>query len=204
MAQSPERRERRVPSGIAVVAAMAALMWVLEILDAILGGDLDRHGIEPRDTHGLVGIVTAPFLHDGFGHLISNTIPFLMLGAIIAIGGALRVVAVTGIVALVGGLGTWLTGAGDSIHIGASGLVFGFAAYLLVRFLYSRNVLHLGAAVIVLLVWGSSLLIGFLPSPGISWQGHLFGAAGGVVAARVLHKRRELGRGRGELNPALR
>jgi membrane associated rhomboid family serine protease len=205
MAQLLEAQDRRGPSGIAVVAAMAALMWVLELLDAVLGGDLDRHGIEPRDADGLVGIVTAPFLHAGFGHLIANTIPFLILGAVIAIGGALRVASVTAIVAVVGGLGTWLTGSGGSVHIGASGLVFGYAAYLIVRFWYSRSLLHLGAGIAVLVVWGGSLLVSLLPSPGISWQGHLFGAAGGVVAARMLHRRRdELAGGRGELRPSPR
>jgi len=199
-----ERSERRPPSGIVIVGVMAALMWAVEIIDAILGGDLDRYGIEPRDADGLVGIVTAPFLHDGFGHLISNTIPFLILGAVIALGGAVRVLAVTAIVAVVGGLGTWLTGSGGSIHIGASGLVFGYAAYLIVRFVYSRNLPHLAAGAAVLLVWGTSLAFGLLPSPGTSWQGHLFGAAGGVVAARMLHKRRELERGSGGLSPALR
>jgi membrane associated rhomboid family serine protease len=188
MASSPPER-RRPPSGFALVGAMAALMWVSEIVDTALGGDLDRYGIEPRDADGLIGIVTSPFLHGGFGHLLGNTIPFLMLGAIIALGGAARVLAVTGIVALVGGAATWLIAPGDSIHIGASGIVFGYAAYLIARFAYSRNLLHLAAAVAVVLVWGTTLLFGFVPTPGVSWEGHLFGAIGGVVGARLLHRR---------------
>jgi membrane associated rhomboid family serine protease len=181
--------ERRTPSGFAVVGAMAALMWVVEIVDSALGGDLDGYGIEPRDPDGLVGVVFAPFLHGGFGHLIGNTIPFLALGFVIALGGAARVLAVTAIVAVVGGLATWLIGPENSNHIGASGIVFGYAAYLVSRFLYTRNALHLGAGVAVVLIWGTTLLIGFVPTPGVSWQGHLFGAVGGIVAARLLHRR---------------
>ena len=184
---SPERR--RPPSGFAVVGAMAALMWVSEIVDTVLGGDLDQYGIEPRDSDGLVGIVASPFLHGGFGHLIGNTIPFLFLGFLIALGGAMRVVVVTAIVAAVGGALTWLTGPENSVHIGASGIVFGYAAYLIARFVYSRNLLHLGAAIAVVVIWGATLLVGFVPTPGVSWQGHLFGAVGGVVAARVVHRR---------------
>ena len=185
--------QRRTPSGFVLVGAMAALMWVLEILDAALGGDLDRHGIEPREVDGLDGILFSPFLHGGFGHLIGNTIPFLMLGALIALGGAARVLAVTAVVVVVGGIGTWVTGPDGSVHIGASGVVFGYAAYLISRFYYTRNLLHLGAGVAVVLVWGTTLLIGFVPTPGVSWQGHFFGAVGGVVAARLVHRRRARG-----------
>ena len=181
------RRDDRV-RGLMLVAALATVMWAVEIVD-LVAGDLDSAGIRPRDPEGLVGIVAAPFLHGGFGHLIGNTIPFLVLGALIALSGAARVVIVTAVVALVGGLLTWLTGPENSIHIGASGIVFGYAGYLVARFVYSRNLLHLAAAVAVVLVWGTTLLIGFVPTPGVSWQGHLFGAVGGVVAARLVHRR---------------
>ena len=105
--------------------------------------------------------------------------------------GLARVAAVTAIVAVVGGLGTWLVGPAGTVHIGASGLVFGFASYLLVRGFFSRRPLHLIVGVAVLLVYGTTLLFGFVPTPGVSWQGHLFGAVGGVLAARVLHARRD-------------
>ena len=169
-----------------LLAGMAALMWVVEVADAI-AFDLDRHGIEPRQVDGLDGIVLAPFLHGGFGHLVGNTIPFLLLGAAIALGGLGRVAAVTVIVALVGGLGTWLTGPEDTVHIGASGVVFGYAAYLVTRFWWTRRALDLGLALLVLGVYGTTLLVGLVPTPGVSWQGHLFGALGGVAAARLVH-----------------
>ena len=181
--------------GLVLVAGMAALMWAVEIVDAA-AFDLDRHGIEPRDVDGLPGIVFAPFLHAGFGHLIGNTLPFLVLGAVVAVGGLARVAAVTAIIALVGGLGTWLVAPEGTVHIGASGIVFGYATYLLTRGLFSRSMLHLGTGLLVLLVYGSTLLFGLVPTPGVSWQGHFFGGVGGIVAARFIHARRPAERDR--------
>lgn len=175
--------------GLVLVAAMVALMWVLEIVD-VVGGNLDSNGIHPRDVDTLPDIAFAPFLHAGWGHLIGNTVPFVLLGGAIALSGLARTAAVTAIVAVVGGLGTWLIGPADTNHIGASGLVFGFAAYLIARGAYSRRPLHLGAGLAVIAVYGATLLFGFIPHPGVSWQGHLFGAVGGVVAARVLDRKR--------------
>jgi membrane associated rhomboid family serine protease len=185
----PHPRPSPARQGLVLVAAAAALMWLVEIVDQAANARLDRHGIEPRDPDGLVGIVTAPFLHGGFDHLLSNTVPFLVLGAAIAIGGAARVLAVTAIIAVVGGLGTWLVAPSGTIHIGASGIVFGFAAYLAVRGLYSRSIGQIALGLLVLAVWGTTLLQGLVPTEGVSWQGHLFGAIGGIVAARALHRR---------------
>ncbi|MGI8780828.1 MAG: rhomboid family intramembrane serine protease [Solirubrobacteraceae bacterium] len=177
--------------GMLLVAAMAALMWIVEIADQVGGGRLDRYGIEPREAEGLDGVVLAPFLHGDFDHLIGNTIPFLALGFAIALGGAARVAIVTAVVALVGGLGTWLVAPSDTVHIGASGIVFGYAAYLVARGGYSRGMVQIGVGLVVLGVWGTTLLRGLVPENGISWQGHVFGAVGGVVAARLLHRRAE-------------
>jgi membrane associated rhomboid family serine protease len=175
--------------GGVVVLAMAAVMWIVEAVDQIAGGRLDAYGIEPRETDGLDGVVWAPFLHAGFDHLIGNTIPFLVLGLAIAFGGAVRVAVVTVIVALVGGLGTWLVAPSNTVHIGASGIVFGYAAYLVARGAYSRSAAQIGIGLIVLAVWGTTLLRGLVPEDGISWQGHFFGAVGGIVAAWLLHRR---------------
>ena len=184
----PARRDPEVRNGVALVVAMVAVMWGVEIVD-LVAGDLDAAGIRPRDPEGLVGIATSPFLHGGFGHLIGNTIPFLVLGAGIALSGLARVALVTLIVAVVGGLGTWITASEGSVHIGASGLVFGFATYLVVRGAFTRRIWHLLGGLVVLAVYGTTLLFGLVPTPGVSWQGHLFGAVGGVVAARVLDRR---------------
>lgn len=174
--------------GVLFVAALVAIMWVVEIVD-VFAGDLDSAGIRPRDADGLVGVALAPVLHGGFGHLMGNTVPFLILGAAIALGGLARVAAVTVIVALVGGLGTWLAAPAGTIHIGASGLVFGFASYLVARGVYSRRALHLAAGLAVIAIYGTTLLFGLVPTPGVSWQGHAFGAVGGVFAAWLLDRR---------------
>ena len=189
---SPSAAEGRSSryDGFIVVFALVLIMWVSEAVDAVAGHRLDGYGIEPRDPDGLSGIIAAPFLHGGFGHLISNSVPFLAMGFVIAFKGAVRVAAVTTIVALVSGLGTWLVAPSNTVHIGASGLVFGYATYLLSRGFFDRDVLGLAIGLVVGLVWGTALLGGLLPEEGISWQGHLFGAIGGVVAARVLARRR--------------
>ena len=169
---------------------MVALMWILEIVDVAVDHRLDRLGIEPREVDGLDGVVAAPFLHVGFGHLIANTIPFLVMGVVIAFEGPLRLLGVTAIAALVSGVGTWLIAPSDSIHLGASGVVFGYATYLIARGLFNRRLTELAIGLVVALVWGGALLAGLEPQRGISWQGHLFGAIGGVVAARVLTRPR--------------
>jgi len=165
------------------------LMWLVEAID-VAAGNLDSAGIHPRDAEGLAGIAASPFLHAGFGHLIGNTIPFLVLGMAIAVGGLIRTLAVVGIVAVIGGVGTWLTAPSYTVVIGASGLVFGFATYLVARGAYSRTPWHIAGGLVVLVIYGSTLLVGLVPTPGVSWQGHLFGGVGGLVAARALHRAR--------------
>ena len=174
--------------GVQLIAAMVALMWLAEGIDVVVGGDLDGLGIEPREPDGLAGIVAAPFLHAGFGHLIANTVPFAVMGAVIAINGIRRVLIVSAIVALVSGLGTWLIGPENTVHIGASGIVFGFATYLLARGFFNRNMPDLAIGAAVALLFGGALLGGMLPEQGISWQSHVFGALGGLLAAQYLAK----------------
>jgi membrane associated rhomboid family serine protease len=165
---------------------MVALMWVMEVVDTIDKHRLDQWGIEPHDVEGLRGVVAAPFLHAGFDHLISNTIPFAVLGLLIALNGAVRVLVVTGIVMLIGGLGTWVFAPENTLHIGASGVVFGYASYLISRGVFDKSLLELAIGALVVAIWGGALLTSLAPREGISWQGHLFGAIGGIVAARVL------------------
>jgi membrane associated rhomboid family serine protease len=190
--QTPARKSRsvvdaaRISSGIKLLVAIVGLMWLSEIVDTALHGRLDRYGIIAREPDGLFGVITAPFLHLGFGHLISNTLPLVTLGAIIAISGALRLFSVTAIVTTIGGLGTWLISPPHTITIGASGLVFGYAAYLIARGIFNRRLGQVAIGVIVVLVWGSALLGGLLPQDGISWQGHLFGGIAGILSAWVL------------------
>ncbi len=182
---APGKSDPRV-SGLMLVGAMVAVMWIVEIVDAIGNGSLDRFGIRPRAVDGLDGIVFSPFLHGSFSHLIGNTIPFVVLGGLIALSGLVRVAAVTLLVAGIGGIGVWLTASSNSVHIGASGIVFGYAGYLVARGLFTRSLMHLAVGALVAAIWGTTLLSGLVPHDGISWQGHLFGAIGGVIAARML------------------
>jgi membrane associated rhomboid family serine protease len=176
----------RIGSGIKLLVALVALMWLSETVDTALHGRLDQYGIVARTPDGLFGILTAPFLHLGFGHLISNTLPLVTLGLLIAVSGAVRLFSVTAMVTVLGGFGTWLMSPPHTITIGASGLVFGYAAYLVARGLFNRRIWQVLIGVVVVLVWGSALLGGLLPQDGISWQGHLCGAIAGLLAAWVL------------------
>jgi membrane associated rhomboid family serine protease len=170
-----------------VVLGLVAAMWALEIIDLLPGTELDQWGIEPRTPEGLVGVAAAPFLHADLAHLLGNTVPFVVLGCVIAASGLQRTVQVTVIVALVAGLGTWLTGPTNTIHIGASGIVFGYLSYLIVRGFFGRHLGQVAIGALVVIFYGG-LLWGLLPAPGVSWQGHLFGAIGGVLAAWIIHR----------------
>lgn len=186
--EPPIRRSRSSARwhGFILLGVLIAVMWLVEAVD-LVAGNLDANGIRPRDEDGLPGILFAPFLHGSLGHLVGNTISMALLGAVVALGGLRNLALVTVIVALVAGLGTWAVAAPGTLHIGASGIAFGYISYLVIRGLYSRSALHVGAGLIVFLFWGGTLLTGLVPEQGISWQGHLFGALGGILAARLLH-----------------
>lgn len=180
---------RAVTAG-AVMAAWVALLWVLEGIDTATGHSLDSYGISPREPAELADIVPSAFLHSGWEHVASNTVPLLVLGFIAALGGAGRFAAVVLMVVLTSGLGVWLTAPANTVTLGASGVVFGLFGYLLVRGFVDRRPLDIVLGVLVAAVYGS-LLWGVLPTDsGISWQGHLFGLIGGVVAAFAFRRPR--------------
>jgi membrane associated rhomboid family serine protease len=177
-------------TGFLLVGALVAVMWVSEIIDSLADHRLDQYGIVPRQVDGLDGVLFSPFLHGGFGHLVGNTIPFLVLGAIIAFNGAMRVLLVTAVVAVVGGLGTWLIAPENSVTIGASGVVMGYATYLIARGVFSRRIVELVLGGVVAVIWGGMVLGSLIPREGVSWQAHLCGGLAGVLAARLLTKPR--------------
>ncbi|HEY2636116.1 MAG TPA: rhomboid family intramembrane serine protease [Solirubrobacteraceae bacterium] len=190
MSTPPRPSHQSRLDGIGLIGVMVALMWIIEVADSLDHHALDQYGIKPRELDGLIGIVTAPLLHVSFGHLIANTVPLGFMGLAIALAGAARVVSVTAIVVVVGGLGTWLIAPSHTVIVGASGLVFGYAAYLLARGVFERGLLELAMGVLVLAVWGGALVGSLVPHDGISWQGHLCGAAAGVLAAALLRRER--------------
>lgn len=173
-----------------IAGGLVGTMWVEEIVDTVaFGGGLDRFGIHPRTTRGLLGIPLAPLLHAGFGHLAANTVPLVVL-AFFVMGRRKRDLAIVSALAtLVGGLGVWLVGAANSVHLGASIVVFGYLGYLLSRGIFERRFWSILGSLVVFFLYGGALW-GLLPGrPGVSWEGHLFGFLGGVLAARLLAKR---------------
>jgi membrane associated rhomboid family serine protease len=180
--------------GGATIVTFVALLYLVELIDQLMGGKLDRYGIRPDTTDGLWGIIFSPLLHAGWPHLIANTVPMLVLGFLMTLAGMSRFVWATAIVWILGGFGTWLIGnlgssCGPTDHIGASGLIFGWLAFLLVFGLFVRKLSHIVIGLVVLFVYGG-VLLGAMPvlgqCGGVSWQGHLCGALAGVVAAYLL------------------
>ena len=167
-----------------VIAAFTALLYLVEFVDlVVLHGSLNNDGIRPRSLSGLGGVIWAPFLHENWGHLASNTLPILIFGFLAMAGGLAQFVSVTALIWVVSGLGVWATAGSGSITIGASGIAFGWLAFLLVRGLFNRSFGQVVVALVLLFYWGS-ILWGLIPGqPDISWQGHVFGAIGGVLAA---------------------
>ena len=174
-----------------ILGSFVLAFWVIEVLDwVIFRGALDRFGVRPRSISGLWGILFGPFLHVGFGHVLANTIPFLVLGWFVMIRRLRDFVLVTAIAAAVSGLGIWLIGPSRSIHLGASGLVFGYFGFLLLRGYYERRLSSILWSIAVVALYGG-MLWGVLPQQaGVSWQAHLFGFIGGGLAAYLLADKR--------------
>ena len=178
---------RELQSHAAILGGFVSLLWIIEIVDVFLfGGRLNAYGVRPRSIDGLEGILFMPFLHGSFAHLAANTLPFVTLGWLIMLREISDFFIVSAVTVLVSGFGVWLTGAPNSVHIGASGLIFGYFGFLLLRGYFERSFTSILLSLIVGFFYGS-LIWGVLPSqPGVSWQGHFFGFVGGVLTAQLL------------------
>ncbi len=197
--KSPEAPPAKWPlwkTGGATMLTFVVLLYLIEIVDQLTGHALDRNGIRPLETDGLSGIIFAPLLHADWAHLVANTVPALVLGFLVTLTGMARFVWATAIIWIVGGLGTWLIGdiGGcrlETNHIGASGLIFGWLAFLLVFGWLTRHIWWIVTGLVVLFVYGG-ILWGAVPvldrCGGVSWQGHLCGAAAGLLAAYWLSR----------------
>lgn len=186
---APASEESELPDWtrpFVVVLVIAGIMWAVQVLDLLPRTDFLRFGIRPRRLVGLRGIVLGPFIHSGFGHLVSNTIPFVTLGCVVAAGGTRRYLQVSGLIVLTSGLGVWLLSPSRSVTIGASALVFGYLTYLIARAIIEIKITYLLVGLVVLVLYGG-VLWGLVPRPGISWQGHVFGVVGGIAAAVTVH-----------------
>ena len=188
MAESAEPRRSFwrllwTPVGLLVLAL--AVMWGIEIVDTLALDDrLQGNGILPRRREGIDGIALAPFLHSDFGHVTSNSLPLLILGGLVAVRGMHYWAWVTVTVIVVGGGLTWAL-AGFGNHIGASGVVFGYFGAILAAAVFERRVGALASALLVIMLYGG-LVAGIVPQDFISWEGHLFGMLGGVIAAKAM------------------
>lgn len=175
---------QRLRANLLLVVGCVVLLWLVEAVNLTTGHALNTWGILPRTLSGLRGIPVSPFLHGDLNHLVTNTVPFLVLGGLVAMQGWRAFLGVSAFVALGGGLALWLFGRA-AYHIGASGLVFGYFGYLVARAWYERSLWSVFIALVTLGFYGG-LILGVLPTNAyISWEGHLFGLVAGILAARL-------------------
>lgn len=174
-----------------VLGSIVGVFWLLEIIDWLFfHGALDNLGVWPRTAVGLWGILLGPILHAGFAHLMANTLPFLVLGWFVLLRRLQDFFIVTIIAGLVSGLGIWLTAPANTVHLGASGLIFGYFGFLLLRGYFERSLSSILWSILVLFLYGG-MIWGVLPQQvGVSWQSHLFGFLGGGLAAFWLSQRK--------------
>jgi membrane associated rhomboid family serine protease len=186
----PPLRPNSWTVSLIIMVSIAAVVWIIQLVNAANNYALDRFGLRPRRIDGLWGVATEPFLHASYGHLLSNTIPLIGIGWVLMLSGLRAWLTVSGLVLAVGGLATWLV-APSGLIVGASGLVFGWLGYLIARAYFSRKLRWIFVAVVVLVFFGT-LLNGLLPSfnSNVSWQAHVCGFAAGIAAGAVLHPRR--------------
>ncbi len=183
----PARRRGGWRTGLSYAAGFVIVIWAVHLVNAVVfGGQLIVFGIHPLDLSSLWGVATSPLLHADFSHLVSNTLPGAIFAFLIGHSGHRVFWEVTAIVVIVGGVGVWLFGGVGTNHIGASGLVYGWLAYLLIRGFFNRSLSEIGLGVTLGFIY-SGLIFGLLPgTPGMSWQAHLFGAVGGVLAGMFI------------------
>jgi membrane associated rhomboid family serine protease len=174
------------------MCAVVPVLFLIELVDTLTGSELQRDGgIRPHALAGLDGIVLAPFLHASFEHVTANSVPLILMGTFVLAAGARRFLLSTAFIALASGLGVWLIGDPRTIVVGASGVIFGYFGLLLARGIVERSWWSIAVALLTGLLYGWQL-VGVLPAvnSNISWQGHLCGFVGGIVAGFLFRRRR--------------
>ncbi|HEY8664398.1 MAG TPA: rhomboid family intramembrane serine protease [Propionibacteriaceae bacterium] len=179
----------RLRKGAIVMAIVLAGLWLIEGIDTISNHALDAFGIRPWNLVGLDGIVFAPLLHASFAHLAANSVPLFVLGTALWASGLRQWIVATVTGWITSGILAWLLTPIHYLVIGASGVIFGWITYLIVRGFLSRRWPHIILGLVVAFAYGSVLLGVFPMSTGVSWQGHLGGAIGGLLAAWLLFRR---------------
>ncbi len=176
---------------IQIAALIILLIWAVHFLNVVLPAELQYYGLRPRQTEGLWGIVFAPFLHGNIRHLTANSgVLFVLLIAALSFSRKQAVAALL-VIIVVSGLAVWMVGKPNTVHIGASGVIFGLIGYLLFIGIFHRQWKALLFSVAVFLAYGGVLAGLFVYIPGVSWSGHFFGFLSGVLAAWVTRERRE-------------
>lgn len=185
----PQDRDGGLGAAISTAIGYLVLIWTVFLVnDFIFGGALNNFGVRPRETSTLWGILTAPLLHADYGHIVANSLPGALFAGLIAMSSKRLFWQVTLLITVVGGGLTWLVGGVNTVHIGASGLIYGWLAFLVVRGFVNRRVMQIILGVILASMY-SGLIWGVLPTQmAVSWQMHLFGGLAGIWAA-VMFKR---------------
>ncbi|OHR25181.1 rhomboid family intramembrane serine protease [Corynebacterium sp. HMSC061H03] len=185
----PQDRDGGLGAAISTAIGYLVLIWTVFLVNEfIFGGALNNFGVRPRETSTLWGILTAPLLHADYGHIVANSLPGALFAGLIAMSSKRLFWQVTLLITVVGGGLTWLVGGVNTVHIGASGLIYGWLAFLVVRGFVNRRVMQIILGVILASMY-SGLIWGVLPTQmAVSWQMHLFGGLAGIWAA-VMFKR---------------
>jgi membrane associated rhomboid family serine protease len=195
---------RKLRDALVLMGAFVALLWVLQVFNWADGYRLDvDFGILPHNVSRLPEIFTAPFLHVSWQHIEGNTVPLFVLGVLAAYRGIKKFLLMTLIVAVVSGLAVWLFQSGSELTVGASGLIFGYFGYVVVRGFFDRNLVDIGVGIVAGVLYWTILQVAIPGTPGISWIGHLGGLVGGVLAAWLLRERPAIGAGAGGLTTGI-
>jgi membrane associated rhomboid family serine protease len=174
---------------VLTATSLTAVVWATTLVDWLFAGALSQLAVRPWTLAGLIGIPVMPFVHAGVAHLVMNTIAAIPLMFLAAERRVRDVWVVAAVATLTGGLGAWLLGGVGTLHIGASGVIFGWLGFVLGRGLFERRLVPILLSVVASVVYSGSLLLLLPVAAGISWQAHLFGLLGGLAASAVLARR---------------
>lgn len=178
------KKTKLLKKNLSWILGFVTLVWAVEVVNWTVDHQLSRFGILPRRVDGLAGVPLSPLLHGSIGHASVNTVPLLVLGGLVSLYGVGVFLRSSLVIVLLGGAAIWLFGR-SSVHVGASGLIFGYFGFLVARGWYERKLVSILVAVLTVLLYGG-IVWGILPSAGrVSWEGHLFGLLAGIAAARL-------------------
>lgn len=173
------------------VAVLVILIWAIFLVEYTFSLDFSKFGVVPRTIFGLRGIVLSPFIHGNIFHILSNTLPLLILGGLLFYFYRDKAYYVLFLSIVLSGIGTWLIGRGNTAHIGISGVIYSFATFIVFAGFYKKRILSILISVAVIILYGG-LIWGLLPGRvNVSFEGHIAGAASGFFLAWILYKKKE-------------